>query len=68
MKGNVLDLAVAVIIGAAFGQIVNALVESVLMPAISGRQHLQLRQFRAGHLLNASIAGVLLTAIVNFLC
>ena len=35
MKGNVLDLAVAVIIGAAFAQVVNALVESVLMPAIS---------------------------------
>ena len=35
MKGNVLDLAVAVIIGAAFGKIVNALVEAVLMPLIA---------------------------------
>ena len=35
MKGNVMDLAVAVIIGAAFSKIVNALVENVLMPAIS---------------------------------
>ena len=34
MKGNVLDLAVAVIIGAAFGKIVNALVEAVLMPLL----------------------------------
>ena len=33
-KGNVLDLAVAVIIGAAFGKIVTTLVEGVLMPPI----------------------------------
>lgn len=35
LKGNVRDLAVAVIIGAAFAQVVNAMVEAVLMPAIS---------------------------------
>jgi large conductance mechanosensitive channel len=34
-KGNVLDLAIAVIIGAAFGKIVTALVESVIMPLIA---------------------------------
>ena len=33
-RGNVLDLAVAVIIGAAFGRIVTALVEGVLMPPL----------------------------------
>jgi large-conductance mechanosensitive channel len=33
-RGNVLDLAVAVIIGAAFGRIVSSLVEGVLMPPI----------------------------------
>ena len=33
-RGNVLDLAVAVIIGAAFGRIVTTLVEGVLMPPI----------------------------------
>ena len=33
-RGNVLDLAVAVIIGAAFGRIVTSLVEGVLMPPI----------------------------------
>ena len=33
-RGNVLDLAVAVIIGAAFGKIVTALVEGVLMPPL----------------------------------
>lgn len=34
MKGNVLDLAVAVIIGGAFGQIVTSFVNDVLMPPI----------------------------------
>jgi len=34
MKGNVLDMAVGIIIGAAFGKIVSALVGSVLMPVI----------------------------------
>jgi large conductance mechanosensitive channel len=33
-RGNVIDLAVAVIIGAAFGRIVTTLVEGVLMPPI----------------------------------
>ena len=33
-RGNVLDLAVAVVIGAAFGKIVNTVVESVLMPPV----------------------------------
>lgn len=33
-KGNVLDLAVAVIIGAAFGKIVTALVDNILTPLI----------------------------------
>ena len=34
MRGNVLDLAVGVIIGAAFGKIVASLVDDVLMPPI----------------------------------
>ena len=34
MRGNVIDLAVGVIIGAAFGAIVNSLVGDVLMPVI----------------------------------
>ncbi len=33
-KGNVLDLAVGVIIGAAFGKIVGSLVDDVLMPVV----------------------------------
>ncbi len=34
MRGNVLDLAVAVVIGAAFGKIIDSLVKDVLMPVI----------------------------------
>ena len=36
MKGNVVDLAVGVIIGAAFGAIVTSLVGDVIMPIIGG--------------------------------
>ncbi len=36
MKGNVVDLAIGVIIGAAFGKIVASLVEDVIMPIIGG--------------------------------
>src|SRR5512137_449138 len=34
MKGNVLDMAVGIVIGAAFGTIVNSLVQDVIMPPI----------------------------------
>ena len=69
MKGNVIDLAVAVIIGAAFSQIVNALVEGVLMPFVSAL--FQAPDFDSFAVLtlngNDIKFGVLLTALVNFL-
>lgn len=34
MKGNVVDLAVGIVIGASFGQIVNSLVNDIIMPPI----------------------------------
>lgn len=34
-RGNVLDLAVAVVIGAAFGRIVTALVDGIVMPVVA---------------------------------
>ncbi len=34
MKGNVVDLAVGVIIGAAFGKIVSSMVDGILMPVV----------------------------------
>ncbi|MEX5265941.1 large conductance mechanosensitive channel protein MscL [Kocuria sp. CPCC 205231] len=69
IKGNVLDLAVAVIIGAAFAQVVNALVESVLMPAISALVGSPNFDSFAMITLNGNDIrfGVLLTALVNFL-
>jgi large conductance mechanosensitive channel len=35
IKGNVIDLAVGVIIGAAFGKIVDSLVKDIIMPVVS---------------------------------
>jgi large conductance mechanosensitive channel len=35
LKGNVVDLAIAVIIGAAFGKIIDSLVKHIIMPLIS---------------------------------
>ncbi|EAG6229770.1 large conductance mechanosensitive channel protein MscL [Listeria monocytogenes] len=34
LKGNVLDLTVAVVIGAAFGKIVSSLVDNIIMPLV----------------------------------
>lgn len=36
MRGNVVDLAVGVIIGAAFGKIVSSLVADIIMPPLVG--------------------------------
>lgn len=33
-RGNVIDLAIAVVIGAAFGKLINSLVEGIIMPPI----------------------------------
>jgi large conductance mechanosensitive channel len=35
MRGNVIDLAVGIIIGAAFGKIVNSLVNDIVMPLVN---------------------------------
>ena len=34
MKGNVVDMAVGIVIGAAFGKIVSAFVDAIVMPAL----------------------------------
>ena len=44
LRGNVLDMAVGIIIGAAFGKIITSLVNDVIMPPIGlllGRRELQ---------------------------
>lgn len=69
MKGNVVDLAVAVVIGSAFGAVVTAMVDSVLMPFISGLVGSPNFDSFAVVTLNGNDIrfGVLLTAVVNFL-
>ncbi|PVE19011.1 MULTISPECIES: large conductance mechanosensitive channel protein MscL [unclassified Arthrobacter] len=69
MKGNVVDLAVAVVLGTAFGAVVTALVDSVLMPLISALVGSPNFDDFAKVTINGNdiLFGVLLTAIVNFL-
>jgi large conductance mechanosensitive channel len=69
MKGNVVDLAVAVVIGTAFAAVVNALVNNVLMPFIAGLVGSPNFDSFAAWDFNGNLVqfGVLLTAIVNFL-
>ncbi|GAA3284056.1 large conductance mechanosensitive channel protein MscL [Nesterenkonia halobia] len=69
MKGNVVDLAVAVVIGAAFGTVITALVEHVLMPLISALVGSPSFDDFAVVEINGNLLqfGMLLTALVNFL-
>ena len=68
MKGNVMDLAVGVVIGGAFQKIVTSLVEDIIMPCISiltGKIDFSDMVLTVG---NASIKyGNFITTIVNFL-
>ena len=67
MRGNVLDLAVAVIIGAAFGLVVTAFTGGVLMPliaAIVGEPNFDALDFKVGD--GVIRYGTFLTAVVNF--
>lgn len=81
-KGNVLDLAIAVVIGAAFNQIVKSLVNDIIMPIVSllfkadmNNLYLVLRgeaNYIAGELILSEDAilltyGNFITQIVNFL-
>jgi len=81
-RGNVIDLAVAVIIGVAFGQIVRTLVEGVIMPPIgmllgnvdfsnlfidlSGQRPASLQEAQA-KALPVIAYGALINDIINFL-
>lgn len=68
MRGNVVDLAVAVVIGAAFGAVVKAFTDGLLNPliaAIFGKPNLDDVGTFTINGANFSI-GVVLTALVNF--
>lgn len=76
LRGNVVDLAVAVVIGAAFGAVVTALVKDLITPLVSipgtvnfGDLHFTIRhsRFAYGDFLNVLIAFVLIAAAVFFL-
>lgn len=68
-KGNVMDLAVGVIIGAAFGKIVSSLVEDVITPLLLNPA---LKAAGAEDIAKLTWNGVaygnFLSAIINFLC
>ena len=65
LRGNVIDLAVGIIMGTAFTAVVTALVQSVLMPAIS--MLVQSPNFDSFLVFGQIKVGVFLTAVVNVL-
>lgn len=76
LRGNVVDLAVGVVIGAAFGTIVTALVSDLLTPLIAAIAKvpdfsgffftLSGSKFMFGHFINALISFILVAASVFF--
>ena len=77
LRGNVVDLAVAVVIGAAFGAVVAALVADLITPlvaAIGGQPDfseltftINGSTFKYGHFLNAVLSFLVIAAVVFFL-
>lgn len=68
LRGNVVDLAVAVIIGAAFGQIITSLVDDVLTPLFLNPALKAAQVEKIGDLTWNGVAyGNFLSAIINFL-
>jgi large conductance mechanosensitive channel len=76
LRGNVVDLAIAVVIGAAFGAVVTALVEDLVTPliaAIGGQPDfgslkftINSSQFMYGHFINAVVAFLIIAAVIFF--
>lgn len=76
LRGNVVDLAVAVVIGAAFGAVVASLVEDMLTPliaAVFGEPDFSAltfsvndSEFRYGSFINSIVAFVMIAAAVFF--
>jgi large conductance mechanosensitive channel len=67
MRGNVLDLAVAVIIGAAFNAVVKSLVDNIINPliaAIGGKQNFSDLTLTINH--GKILYGTFITDVVNF--
>ncbi len=76
LRGNVVDLAVGVVIGASFGQVVTSLVENILTPLISAIAKipdfsglyftLNSSKFMYGNFLNTFFSFVLVAAAIYF--
>ena len=68
LKGNVMDMAVGVIIGAAFGNIITALTENVINPLIGCIGNPEVTGFVIPLIKGQEInLGALITAIINFI-
>jgi len=77
LRGNLVDLAVAVVIGAAFGAVVSAMVADLITPliaAIAGKPSfgglsftIHGSTFHYGHFLNALLSFLIIAAVVFFL-
>lgn len=68
MRGNVIDLAVAVVIGTAFGKIVSSLVANIITPSIGvimGGIDFTGLEFKFGH--SVITYGVFVQSVVDFL-
>ena len=68
MRGNVVDLAVAVVIGAAFGKIIDAIATDLiggLIAAVVGKPDFNSLTFKLGD--TAINYGTTITALINFL-
>ncbi|MCT6745492.1 large conductance mechanosensitive channel protein MscL [Riemerella anatipestifer] len=69
LRGNVIDLAVGVIIGGAFGKIVNSFVEDVVTPALLSPALEKLGAENIAQLFwNGIKYGSFLSAVISFLC
>ncbi len=76
LRGNVVDLAVAVILGAAFNAIVTSLVSDVLNPLIAATVgkpdfsyvilHVGGGQIKVGNFLNAAVSFLIVASVVYF--
>lgn len=72
LRGNVVDLAVAVIMGAAFGAVVDSMVKDVITPLIGALggapdfSSLRLGPMQIGQFINAVVAFAIKAAVVYF--
>jgi large conductance mechanosensitive channel len=67
MRGNVVELATAVIIGAAFGGVVDGLIKGIIDPLIAVLAPGEVKQLENALLVGPFKIGLVLSAFINFL-